>query len=220
MADHDPFYVARDEILQGQNRVRKWLEDYKNAGPSTLMTEMTNEISQLEMDLQDLAATIGIVEKNPSKFQLSVDEINKRKQFISSNKENVSKLRQNAQAAQQQRKTQPTPLSARAASSEDYLVRAAGEQQQLYMRKQDDQLNELSKVTDRLGQTAHAINNELQDHHLLLKELDDDMDRETEKMNLVMKRVGILLQTSDWKLIWVILALMGLVVFQVLILIS
>ena len=54
----------------------------------------------------------------------------------------------------------------------------------------------------------------LHDQQKMLEELDEDIDRETEKLNFVMKKIGRLLKTSDHKQLCVVIALF--VLFMVL----
>ena len=51
------------------------------------------------------------------------------------------------------------------------------------------------------------------DHQRMLQELDEDIDKETEKLNFVMKRIGKLLKTSDSKQLMLIVVLFLLMVF-------
>eukprot|EP00397_Hematodinium_sp_SG-2012_P030110 GEMP01031868.1.p1 GENE.GEMP01031868.1~~GEMP01031868.1.p1 ORF type:complete len:220 (+),score=50.10 GEMP01031868.1:281-940(+) len=217
-ADHDPFYVARDEISQGIVRVRGWLQEYKSGGGAkpNLAWDISTELKQLDCDLQDLAATIGIVEKNPKKFRVTQEEIQKRRDFITQSKQQVGSLQEESQAAQQH--VQSAPSNARPA--DDYYARAAEDHQQRLVARQDDQLQELSKVADRLNLTAATINEELHIHENLLKELDDDIDTQTAKMNFVMKRVGVLLKTSNSKQIGLIIVLFAIFVFLLFMLIQ
>jgi len=210
---HDPFYVARDEVAQGILRVRGWLKESRGTAQSDLAREITTEIKQLDYDLQDLAATIVMVEKNPSKYRVTQDEIQRRRDFISQSRQQVATLRDEAQAA-------PTSTSSSTAPRNDYYSRAAEDHQQRLVERQDDQLQELSKVADRLNLTAVTINEELHIHENLLKELDDDIDTQTANMNVVMKRVGVLMQTSNSKQIWLILVLTGIFVFLLFLLIQ
>merc|ERR1711979_146415 len=81
------------------------------------------------------------------------------------------------------------------------------QEQQQIIRQQDEALSALSDSVKRLGDTATTINVELKEQQQMLEELDEDIDKETEKLNFVMKKVGRLLQTSDTKQLCVIIAL-------------
>ena len=86
-------------------------------------------------------------------------------------------------------------------------------QQQMIMQHQDNQLDELARCTSRLNENATVINVELQEQARMLDQLETDLDRETERMNFVMKRMGKLLKTSDTGQLYTILCLMGVLAF-------
>jgi len=66
---------------------------------------------------------------------------------------------------------------------------------------QDQDLAELSKTTQRLGQTAQVINQEIISQQKMLEELNEDMDREMEKMDFLTKGMGRLLKTNNtWQI--------------------
>merc|ERR1719265_1718496 len=92
------------------------------------------------------------------------------------------------------------------------FLRSHQEEQAQVMAMRDEQLSELSKSAERLGNTAVVINQELQEHQKMLQELDEDIDKETEKLNFVMKRIGKLLKTNDRKELCLIVALSALFV--------
>eukprot|EP00434_Breviolum_minutum_P026455 symbB.v1.2.023389.t1/scaffold2138.1/size88104/1 len=85
-------------------------------------------------------------------------------------------------------------------------------QQQTQLRaQQDEDLEMLSLSAQRLGNTAQIINVELKEQQKMLEELDEDIDKEAEKLNFVMKRMGKLLKTSDSKQLCLIIGLSCLV---------
>lgn len=79
--------------------------------------------------------------------------------------------------------------------------------------RQDHTLDDLARVTARLGESAVVINQELQDQQRLLHELDMEMDRQYEKMNFVMGKLGKLLRTNDLKQLMLVLVLLLVAVF-------
>merc|ERR1712217_999576 len=89
----------------------------------------------------------------------------------------------------------------------DSFLRNQEQQQMQIIQQQDTALEELSKSAHRLGDTARTINVELQEQQKMLAELDEDIDKETEKLNFVMKRMGRLLKTSDHKQLCLIIGL-------------
>merc|ERR1712083_712582 len=106
-----------------------------------------------------------------------------------------------------------------ARDNQDFIDHQRQGQQQI-IREQDKDLALLSQSAQRLGDTAKTINAELADQDEMLKKLDDDIDRETEKLNFVMKRMGRLLQTSDNKQLCLVIGLFVLAVVLVFLVIN
>lgn len=75
------------------------------------------------------------------------------------------------------------------------------------LAQQDEALQQLSLSAERLNQTAQVINVELRDQQAMLEDLEQDIDRETERLNFVMRRMGRLLKTSDSRLLCLIIGL-------------
>merc|ERR550525_767208 len=99
------------------------------------------------------------------------------------------------------------------------MRRQRQEQAQL-IAQQDQDLTLLSQSAQRLNETARAINTELQDQQKMLEQLDEDIDKETEKLNFVMKRMGRLLKTSDNKQLCLIIGLFVLAVVLIFLVIN
>ncbi|CAD7965477.1 unnamed protein product [Amoebophrya sp. A120] len=200
--------------------------------------DILSEIKQLQYDLQDVETTIGIVEANPSKFKVDQRELKSRKDFLQKTDAALKELvvstqsairaleassgagssSSNAHAVGKNRSDLISPLDRR--REMDDFVQTGTQQQKQLVAKQDEQLNELSKCTERLNQTALVINTELNEQARMLTELDEDIDRETEKMNFVMRRLGILMKTSNSKQLWTILILFCVFMFLLMLVIG
>lgn len=230
----DPYYVARDAVNQtvlvAQRRYNEWERELEatEASPGSFMERtktLLDEVDSLQEDLSVIDSSIKAVEANPNRFALTASEINLRKQWVSAQYRLCTDIRTRATGPQAKAKIEAERRkSATIAADQANQKRAAVEAhhdsiqsskqaQQQIIAQQDDTLTELARVTDRLGQTAVVINNELQDQQRLLSELDQDIDRQQEKMNYVMGKMSKLLKTSDTKqLIFVLILLVIAVV--------
>eukprot|EP00929_Paragymnodinium_shiwhaense_P121638 TRINITY_DN93960_c0_g1_i1.p1 TRINITY_DN93960_c0_g1~~TRINITY_DN93960_c0_g1_i1.p1 ORF type:complete len:250 (-),score=80.13 TRINITY_DN93960_c0_g1_i1:53-802(-) len=229
----DPYYVAKDDvqsaIKETQKMHKEWkkLLDSENTAKSRAFQELhanlAGELRQLDFDLKDITATISMVEGNRSRFQIDDAEIGRRKAFVQESRAAVQAIQNDVTSpgttakiendkrqllARQEQDRRGNEDSRRQVERENdaFLQRQRQEQAQI-IRQQDDALEELGKSAQRLNQVATTINIELQDQQKMLKELDDDIERETEKLNFVMKRMGKLLKTSDNKQLCLIIAL-------------
>mmetsp|Transcript_9435 Transcript_9435/g.13152 ORF Transcript_9435/g.13152 Transcript_9435/m.13152 type:complete len:243 (+) Transcript_9435:149-877(+) len=223
----DPYHVVRDELEQTIGRLRQLQRDWQhelghdtanNSRFQSLHSELSGEICQVEIDLSDLASAISTVEGNRDRFQLADSEIASRRAFVKQSLADVQQIKEsvNSREAQQKinadrdRSLRKPALGSRSKQAEDQNNAFLGQQrqeQQLLIAQQDDQLLEISKSAHRLGEAAIMINTELKEQQVMLDELGEDIDREAEKLNFVMKRIGKLMQTSDSKQICVIIGL-------------
>lgn len=236
-AASDPYYVARDAVNQSVNEiqasVKKW-EVYLSSdttqskvfGDATRV--LMEDVDRLEEDLAVIDSSIRVVESNPTRFPLRMGELESRKQWTSMQHRICSDIRSKVNGPQAKAKIEADKRKAAAAASESARQRKSIEEgnaanmnsskqvHQQIIAQQDETLTELARVTDRLGETAVVINSELQDQQKLLSQLDNDIDRQQEKMNYVMGKMAKLLKTSDSKqLVFVlILVVLSIVLFM------
>mmetsp|Transcript_17562 Transcript_17562/g.45230 ORF Transcript_17562/g.45230 Transcript_17562/m.45230 type:complete len:149 (-) Transcript_17562:81-527(-) len=100
-----------------------------------------------------------------------------------------------------------TPQSSQASRDNNAFLEREQAQQQLIMQRQDETLDQIAASAQRLQGAANAVNQELKEQAEMLKELDEDMEKQTEKLNFVMKRMGRLLKTSNNKELCLIIGL-------------
>eukprot|EP00921_Rhytidocystis_pertsovi_P002839 GHVQ01004782.1.p1 GENE.GHVQ01004782.1~~GHVQ01004782.1.p1 ORF type:complete len:237 (-),score=44.52 GHVQ01004782.1:389-1099(-) len=199
----DPYYVAQDEVTTAVKKARELYQQWrreldngaaiKSANVKRLEDDLVSELRQISFDLEDIKTTIQVVEKNPTRFQVPTGELQRRKQFVEDTKKTVRDLQANV-VKRQSRPT--TSASVRMDARNRDFVDSHSSQQQVLMQQQDEQLEELAMSADRLHQTAVVINEELEDQQRMLSELDENIDREVERMNFVMRRLGRLLKSN------------------------
>ncbi|KAH9286071.1 Syntaxin-6 [Echinococcus granulosus] len=84
----DPFYVVRDEIVKSLGQAKVEFDAWKHEVVSestnikTAETALKETIRNIDWDLEDLQETVQIVERNPSKFRISVEELRSRRHFL------------------------------------------------------------------------------------------------------------------------------------------
>lgn len=237
-ASTDPYYVAKEEVQSAIKRLQGMHEEWgrllRSENTATcerfqnLHAEIAGELRHLDFDLQDVNATISTVEENRAKFKFDDAEIASRKEFVKVSRTKVQDIQDSvtgrqAQAKMEGDKRQVLASQKAAGAARDdrqsqvrrdnaeFLSNQRQQQEQL-VEQQDEALTALSQTAQRLGETARTINVELQDQQKMLEELDEDIDKETEKLNFVMKRMGRLLKTSDNKQLCLIIGLFILLV--------
>eukprot|EP00922_Rhytidocystis_sp_ex-Travisia-forbesii_P005436 GHVS01007938.1.p1 GENE.GHVS01007938.1~~GHVS01007938.1.p1 ORF type:complete len:248 (+),score=43.34 GHVS01007938.1:226-969(+) len=203
----DPYFTARDDVTSAVQKARQLFQKWrtqmdKSAGASSsssvvkkLEEELVAELRQISFDLEDIKTTVQVVESNPARFNVSQQQLEERKNFLGETQTAVQKL-QNGVVQRQQAKPTST-ASNRIETRNRQFADSQREQQQLLVQQQDAHLEELAMSADRLHHTAVVINEELEDQQRMLCELDEDIDREAERMNFVMRKMSRLLKTND-----------------------
>jgi len=100
----DPFFVVKDEVLKALLKTRDLYERWRLGDEGVEIrsseeqewaaTELRNSLRSIEWDLEDLDDTVQIVEKNPAKFRIDVNDLTARKNFIKQTKEEVELMKQ------------------------------------------------------------------------------------------------------------------------------
>jgi hypothetical protein len=247
-ATNDPYYVAKEEVDVALKKVQDMVAEWKrlfreeNTARSRRFQEVHAEISgelvNLDYDLKDITATISMVEEhrdNPKFNYVSDAEISSRKEFVRASLATVREIQDNvagraAQAKIEADKRQLLGTSGSRGSGQatdrrveqdnDNFLAQQRQDQHRIMQQQDDTLTQISASAVRLGEAARTINMELQDQQQMLEDLDKDVDRETEKLNFVMKRMGRLLQTGDSKQLCLIIGLFVLMIVLIFLIIN
>ncbi|VDK33671.1 unnamed protein product [Taenia asiatica] len=84
----DPFYVVRDEIVRSLGQAKVEFEAWKHevvsrsSNVKPVENALRETIRNIDWDIEDLQETVQIVEKNPSKFRISVEELRLRRRFL------------------------------------------------------------------------------------------------------------------------------------------
>lgn len=100
----DPFFVVKDEVLKALLKTRDLYERWRLGDEGVEIrsseeqewaaTELRNSLRSIEWDLEDLDDTVQIVEKNPAKFKIDVNDLTARKNFIKQTKDEVELMKQ------------------------------------------------------------------------------------------------------------------------------
>lgn len=216
-APRDPFYAVKDKVIQSLSTAD---QQYKSmtttANNNNHQLQQANELKQLiadmQVDINDLAQTITIVETNRNKFQQITDqELNNRILFVTQtrnklndmnktisnfNNKNPNDVRIQLTNKSSSNNTIQSTQSRSTPSGNDPIY-GAREQQVQVEREQDEVLDDMTTALDRLQNLAGDINVELKTQDVMLNELDTEIDDASSTMKRTIKRLDKLLATSD-----------------------
>ncbi|CRH01401.1 SNARE protein, putative [Plasmodium relictum] len=192
----DPFYEAKHEVDMSinklQNLYNKWnnLPDKNSSLAKEKYTLIKEEIKYLNEDINDLNNSIDIVKKNLYKFNISSEEIENRTKSLKIIRNILNDITNNI--------SYNTPK---------YNDNMKIDYDNVILKRQDNDLEELAESAERLHHAAVTINTELKDQQKLLDELENEMDNSNEKMNFVTKKISDYLKTNNPKALSLILYL-------------
>ncbi|ELT91978.1 hypothetical protein CAPTEDRAFT_183705 [Capitella teleta] len=206
--------------------------------------ELRNSIRSIEWDVEDLEETISIVEKNPRKFKIDDGELSDRRAFIDRTKMTVKEMKEhlaNPQAhcsrnsmVHSESDERPSPhqallnngpskpqnkytrLENEIEASNEHFIQDTHGQQQLMIRAQDEQLENVGASVGVLKNISQQVGNELDEQAVMLDDFAHEMDNTETKMDNVMKKIAKVLHMSNdrrqWIAIGVLLLIMVIVI--------
>ncbi|CAK9069178.1 unnamed protein product [Durusdinium trenchii] len=198
-------------LLQAENTAESRKFQASNSVQKDLQKELAAELSQLSLDLAEVDASIKAVEDNRDRFHLSDAQLTARKEFLAVSQaahreihvslsspaaKNKIDEDQKQMLLKRQKQAEETQQRQLAQESKAFLEEQRLLQKQL-IAQQEDELQILEQGAQRLGQVAHTINGELESQQKLLEELNQDIEKEMERMDVVTKGMGTLLKTSN-----------------------
>ncbi|EGW32206.1 uncharacterized protein SPAPADRAFT_61289 [Spathaspora passalidarum NRRL Y-27907] len=214
----DPFNEVRDdawkaiavlEEIIGQRRSQP-----ASADVSALSQDFDNNYQELLEIYEDLQQAIAISESQPQRFNLSPQELSKRKHILVDLDRRASELKSQWDNVNSKLRA-VTTMSNRISQdgnmiSENPFADAAGEgsgmthfQEQQMIQEQDLQLDSIHVTMQNLNQQAQIMGNELEDQGFMLDDLDYEIDNVDNKLQRGMKRINIFLErnketASNW----------------------
>ncbi|KAI3654044.1 hypothetical protein MP228_000763 [Amoeboaphelidium protococcarum] len=233
MAD-DPFYIVKDEVQKSLNNLQQQfsrLANLKGPQASHVREEITSQLKTIEWDIQDLEETVRIVESNPAKFRLTTAEVTSRRSFVEQCKSTLDRMHKQIQQQQQQQSASTKQQQSNANfnnngsfkqgaggantnNAVNSMIQNEGDQQQLFMQRQDEQLDSVLHTVVNIKNIANTMNTELDDQQILLDRLDEKVDSSGNRLRAAQKRLDQLLKANgtDMKTFMCIVVLVIIVI--------
>uniref|UniRef100_A0A8W8KRZ1 t-SNARE coiled-coil homology domain-containing protein n=1 Tax=Magallana gigas TaxID=29159 RepID=A0A8W8KRZ1_MAGGI len=189
-------------------------------------SELRNSLRSIEWDLEDLEETVDILsqqgcqtKKIPRKFKIDQNELQERRAFIDRSKATVRRMKDDLASPQAKGKDDGdvrqallhgqnkqydkyTRLDQEMERSNQRYLDDTGQQQQMIIRSQDDQLDMIGSSVGVLKNMSHQIGNELEEQNLILDEFGHEMDNTESRMDTTMKKMAKVMHMSNDKRQW------------------
>jgi len=225
----DPYYVVRDEIATHVADVRARLTSSVSSGPSaaSAASAVVEECESLSWELDELDRAVAVAERDMARFGLTPGEIQERKRWSAATRAKVD----DARAVAQSRMSANTGRGGGGGAAFDGDARTGGDigrnesgfddHQQLLVRRQDEDLDDISASISRIGQVGLTIGEELASQSKMLEDLEEDVDgvnarlaAAERKMREVLKKVGLRGQICVIIFLTIILFILFAIAFQ------
>jgi len=197
----DPYYVVRDEISNTIADLRRRATSANVDGTPT--SALLSDVESVEWELDELDRSVRVAERDRARFGLSDEELDERKRWGASTRGKVEELRAFVESKARREREASADDAERGRANPFGTASNAPEagfddHQQLLVRRQDEDLDDISASITRIGQVGLTIGEELASQSKMLEDLEEDVDgvnarlqAAEKKMREVLKRAGL-----------------------------
>jgi len=221
MAAQDPFNVVKREVEGSLDNAialfDSWKRIYNTVSSTTneelvwTADELSAALEAINQDLDDLEEAVSAAQARPEKFNLTSSEVQSRNNFITRTRNAIREMEEmikNPPRKEKQRENKGSPSAGDSYASGEYAaspfadenqryIDNASGQQAIMMQEQDTQLDSISGTLHNLKDIAGTMHQEVEDHVVLLDELDQHVDRSSNRLGRAMNRVKHILRKEE-----------------------
>ncbi|KAL8939824.1 MAG: hypothetical protein Q9216_003146 [Gyalolechia sp. 2 TL-2023] len=186
-------------------RIRSLASSASSPELSQARSDLESNLHDLSSDLQDLVGSVKAVEKDPFRYGIDIDEVERRRRLVEEVGGEVEDMREELKnVAGGQIKTgangsalpPPSAFDPDALEGDDY--EAFEQQRQVeIMQEQDEALDGVFKTVGNLRQQANDMGRELEEQHEMLDEAETLTDRVGGKLQTGLKQVGWVIKKNE-----------------------
>lgn len=220
----DPFYIVKEEIQESidnlQATYHRWEQTPSNTGERVHLTkELLANCESIEWQVDELDKAIAVAARDPSWYGLDEVELDKRRKWTSTARSQVGTMRRTIEAgkenssistnlngSRQELLRLPNDRTSQAGRSNHYLaqndddfISSESDRQMLLIKRQDEELDELSESVQRIGGVGLTIHEELIGQERILDELSMEMETTSNRLDFVQKKVAVVLKKAGAK---------------------
>ncbi|PNW82698.1 hypothetical protein CHLRE_06g290100v5 [Chlamydomonas reinhardtii] len=200
MPSNDPFYLIRQEIQDSVNELQQRMSRFHGltaTNPERKKIAQTVEegCGSLSWQLNELDTAVDRASENPQRFNLTPEELSSRRRWITNTRRQLDGMKDTLRTA-----TAPAPAvsaaESKAIAQNDKFLTGQYESQQLVMKRQDQDLEDIEQAVIRIGRQGREIGNELAEQERMLDELDQDVDTTHSRLKAAQKKMQELIRKS------------------------
>jgi len=209
----DPYHAVQADIqtsLQAASSLRSsFLRIRSTASKDSeelrwVRDELKGTLATLEADLEDLEASVKIVEDTGGRmFGLEEQEVMARRKFVDRVRAEIGNMRYELLSPEEQARVRSRPLVVAPLESpdtrEDEQAAWSREEQQMMMHQQDETLTSISGTLTTLATQAGLIGQETMEQNELLDDLGRGVDETESKLSGAMKKMQRFIRQTEEK---------------------
>lgn len=193
------------QIEEGANQIKTLRQG--GASVSEFMeAQIQNQINDAEKKLQTIMDVNRAVAEDPSRFNISQEELNSRQNFANTIRQRINNVNNILSTSTTVNKSSPSYASDRKEQlrrigedrNQRFIDDEIGHQQQM-MQEGDQELDVAVGITEQVKQNAFQISNELHEDEIRRNDIEDHMDRTQNTLEVLVEKTKELLdQPRNW----------------------
>tara|TARA_B110000008_G_scaffold247127_1_gene258423 strand:+ start:264 stop:1019 length:756 start_codon:yes stop_codon:yes gene_type:complete len=230
---NDPFYLVREEISDSVSTCESSFSRMHNLQTNQqqkkdICVNISSEIDSLLWQLNELDRATEAAERDPNRFRVSREELERRKAWTSQTRERLNVLKGRVENAtmnssnslNSEQNRVKSVLDQNRNTIDDYMLSDERATQDQLFANQDEQLEDLSHHIRTIGNVGKTIGEELEQQGRMLEDLEEEtegvrarMQAANQMMIHVFKKAGVRAQLCTVFALTIILVLLFMVAF-------
>ncbi|XP_019440726.1 PREDICTED: syntaxin-61-like isoform X2 [Lupinus angustifolius] len=204
----DPFYVVKAEIQESIDKLQSTFRQWENALDAGERVHLSKEVlagcESIEWQVDELDKAIAVASQDPSWYDIDEVELQSRRRWTSSARTQVGTVKKAVEAGKGSGTGSHASVNAMhqelmrlpnsretdtynqyAAQDNDDFIQSESDRQMLLIKRQDEELDELSLSVQRIGGVGLTIHEELIGQERIIDELGSEMDSTSNRLDFV-----------------------------------
>ncbi|XP_061339530.1 syntaxin-61-like isoform X2 [Gastrolobium bilobum] len=204
----DPFYVVKAEIQGSIDKLQSTLHQWEYTSDAEERVHLTKEVlagcESIEWQVDELDKAIAVASRDPSWYGIDEMELESRRKWTSSARTQVGTVKKAVEAGKgssstshasangMHRELMRLPNSHQndtsrqyAAHDNDDFIQSESDRQMLLIKKQDEELDELTVSVQRIGGVGLTIHEELLGQERIIDDLGAEMESTSNRLDFV-----------------------------------
>ncbi|CAO2826064.1 unnamed protein product [Amaranthus hypochondriacus] len=214
----DPFYIVKEEIQDSIDTLLSSFHQWERAAYGTpeqqrLTDELRAGCESIEWQVDELDRAVSVAAKDPAYYGIDEVELEKRRRWTRTARDQVSNVKKKITTGKElsyhdshlelmrlpMEHPHQTERSNQYGHHNDDFISSESDRQQLLLKQQDEDLDELSVSVKTIGSLGLSIHDELLAQEKIIDDLGVEMDSTSNRLDFLQKKVGIVMKKAGAK---------------------